>query len=398
MTIPAAPTVFRRRRACRRCTRIALAAVVVGAGLLISPARALETVLHMVDKQLVEHEGEVLLEDSAGGVFLRSPDGQLHIVPASLVKQRSSDDRTFEWLEAEPLGEQLLSELPPDFRVHHSTHYVVCYNTTAAYAKWCSALLEKLQKAFVTYWKKRGAEVDFPERPLPVLIFADQASYLQHARAELGPGAANVIGYYSMATNRIVMYDLTGAQAVAREYSNRGSMRDISLLLAEPEAEPLVATVVHEATHQISFNCGLQTRFGANPLWMSEGLAMYFETPDLSTSRSWSGIGNVNFQRWDRYLANERENRLLRFEKLVGSDDAFRAPATAVDAYAQAWALNYFLIKWRPKQYAAYLAALAAKPLLKEMEPRERLADFKKHFGDLETLEMEFQRQMARIR
>lgn len=384
----------------RDCPRHAAVAVAVAAALCGSaarPAAALETVLHMVDGRLVEHEGEVLLEDSAGGVMLRSPDGQLHIVPGPRMTRRSSDERPFEWLDAKQLAETLLAELPPGFRVHQSDHYTICYNTTDAYARWCSQLLERLQRAFIAHWKKRGCAVAAPERPLPVLIFADQQSYLEHARAELGASAANVIGYYSMATNRICMYDLTGSQALAREYGNRGSMRDISLLLAHPAAEPLVATVVHEATHQISFNCGLQTRFGANPLWMSEGLAMYFETPDLSSSRSWSGIGEVNYSRWDRFVANERQGRLLPFEKLIGSDDALRAPETAVDAYAQSWALNYFLIRWRPKQYGKYLMEIATKPPLTEPKPAQRLADFKKHFGDLETLQREFQRQMSRI-
>ncbi|MBX3432340.1 MAG: DUF1570 domain-containing protein [Pirellulales bacterium] len=380
----------------RRTILAALAAL----GLLQSarPTAALERVLHTVERQLVEHAGEIVLEDRAGGVVLRTPSDQLHVIPAAQVRNRSTDDRPFELLDAKGLAEELLKELPADFRVHHSKNYVVCYNTTAAYAKWCSSLLERLQKGFVSYWKKRGCEVAAPQRPLPVIVFSDEASYLQHAVPELGASARNVIGYYSMATNRIIMYDLTGAQAVVRGFSNSGSRADIVSLLTLPAAEPLVATIVHEATHQISFNCGLQKRFADNPVWMSEGLAEFFETPDLRSTRGWAGIGEVNSSRWELYQANEAAGRLLPFEQIVGGDDVFRNPQTAVDAYAQAWALTYFLVKWRQQEYVAYLQAIAAKPQLVEVKPAARLEEFRKHFGDLQQLESEFQRQMSRIR
>ena len=172
-----------------------------------------------------------------------------------------------------------------------------------------------------------------------------------------------------------MMYDLTGMQAVRREGYGRGSLHDITELLSTPEAEPLVATIVHEATHQISFNCGLQTRLVDNPLWMSEGLAVYFETPDLSSSRSWSGIG-VNYARWDRFLDNLDADRVPPLRRLVADDELFRNPETAVDSYAQAWAWNYFLIKWRPKEYAAYLKAIADQPVLGQPDPKQRVARF----------------------
>ena len=146
-----------------------------------------------------------------------------------------------------------------------------------------------MQKSFLYFWKKRGAKVHEPKSPLAVLIFNNKASYIKHAQAELGASAGNAIGYYSLQTNRIVMYDLTGSQALLREATNRGSMKDISALMQTPRAEPLVATIIHEATHQIAYNCGLQTRYADNPIWLSEGMAVYFETPDLTSNRLWDG-------------------------------------------------------------------------------------------------------------
>ena len=226
--------------------------------------------------------GQVLLEDQSGGMLLESDEGGLYPIPAARVQQRTSDATPFKRLDKEQLAERLLREMGPDFQAHDSKHYVVVFNTTRTYAKWCSSLLERLQKAFIAYWKKKGCDVHEPKEPLAVLVFSDRRSYLRHAQAEVGPGIGNAIGYYSILTNRIVMYDLTGMQELRKQNSRRGSMHDISQLLSQEAARPLVATIVHEATHQISYNCGLQKRLADNPAWLSEGLAVFFETPDLT--------------------------------------------------------------------------------------------------------------------
>jgi hypothetical protein len=371
-----------------------LAAVFLAAACV--PAVALEHVTLVRDGRQERLDGEVLVE-AANGIVLKTADGAYHRIMTTMIRDRSRDSLPLVMLDAEQLAEQLLRKLPPGFQVHHSKNYVVCYNTTRTYAQWTSSLLERLQKAFIAHWKKRGCQVAPPEHPLPVIVFGDQASYAEYAKPELGAAVNNVIGYYNVDSNRTVMYDLTGMQAVRREGYGRGSLHDITELLSIPEAEPLVATIVHEATHQISFNCGLQTRLVDNPLWMSEGLAVYFETPDLTSSRSWSGIG-VNYARWDLFLDNLDAGLVPPLRRLVADDELFRDPETAVDSYAQAWAWNYFLIKWRPKEYAAYLKDVAAQQVLGQPDPRQRIAMFQQHFGqDFEELEDEFFRQMERV-
>lgn len=364
-------------------------------------AGALENVTVVLEgeKQPQELSGEALVEDQQGGMLLKTSDGALHLLPADAIRSRTTDSRPLVMLTREELTTKLLAELPPGFQVHHSKNYIVCYNTTRTYAQWTSTLLERLQEAFIAYWKKQGCPVKAPDQPLPVLVFGDQASYAQYARPELGAAVGNVVGYYSIMSNRIMMYDLTGMQAIRQQETRRGSRRDISELLSHPVAEPLVATIVHEATHQISFNCGLQTRLVENPLWMSEGLAVFFETPDLSSSRSWSGIGKVNYPRWDRFRDNESAGRAVPLERMISDDKIFSNPETAVDCYAQAWAWNFFLIRWHPKEYAAYLKELAARPLLAPYPPKERVASFREHFGDdLRELEEEFYRRMDRVK
>lgn len=365
-----------------------------------SPASALERLTVVLPGQQPKQlAGEAIVKARDGGMLLKTPDGAIHRLPASTIRDAKSDDEPMVMLTREQMSAQLLAELPPGFRIHNSKNYIVCYNTTPTYAEWTSSLLERLQRAFIAYWKKQRSPVKAPDQPLVVLVFADQASYADYSKKDLGTSVSNIIGYYNLESNRIMMYDLTGMQALRQSVGARGSRHDITALLSQPQAEPLVATIVHEATHQIAFNCGLQKRMVANPYWLTEGLATFFETPDLASSRSWSGIGNVNYSRFDLFQDNYNAGKVLSLERMLSDDKLFTTPETAVDSYAQAWAWNYFLIRSRPKEYAAYLKQISEKPLLVEDKPGQRLVDFRRHFGDdLNSLEDNFYRSMNRVK
>ena len=97
-------------------------------------------------------------------------------------------------------------------------------------------------------------------------------------------------------------------------------------MLARPEAEPMVATIIHEATHQIAFNCGLQTRFADIPVWVSEGLAVYFETPDLQSPKGWRNIGAVNQPRLDRFREYLTRRPPGSLASLLADDKRMRDP------------------------------------------------------------------------
>ena len=119
------------------------------------------------------------------------------------------------------------------------------------------------------------------------VVFADKQSYLDFTRPELGNAGETIIGYYALLSNRMTMYDLTGVESQGRGGPDKTAAQ-INQVLARPEALRTVATIVHEATHQIAFNCGLHTRLSDCPRWFSEGIAEYFETPDLHSAKGWS--------------------------------------------------------------------------------------------------------------
>jgi hypothetical protein len=354
-------------------------------------------------------EGRVVTEAADGGLLLEANDGVLWTIERDELVSRKPLDSPFESLTDEQLAERLLAELPGGFRVHTTPHYVVCYNTSRAYALWTSSLLERLYKAFTNYWRRQDLEIREPEFPLPIIVFADPHTYDQASRRDLPGGtgvlrgAGGIVGYYSLRSNRVNMFDLTGAEALypASERlatARRGSLREINQMLSKPAAVPLVATIVHEATHQIAFNCGLQTRYADIPLWLCEGMAVYFEAPDLSSTRGWRGIGKVNYARLERFRHNLPNWRDDSLESLLATDHRFRNPRTAVDAYADAWALNYYLIKYESDAYADYLKTLSEKRPLLPDDPSTRLAEFRRHFGNLDRLQHEFLKQMSRVK
>jgi hypothetical protein len=159
-----------------------------------------------------------------------------------------------------------------------------------------------------------------------------------------------------------------------------------------------VSTIVHEATHQIAFNCGLHTRLSDCPRWFSEGIAMYFETPDLRSTKGWRGIGAVNWPRLELFQQSLSTRPAGSLETLIRDDKRFVDPKQALAAYAEAWALTYFLIHKHPKEYVSYLRLLSAKKPLLQDSPQQRLDEFRGIFGSLTKLNTELVRDMSRAR
>jgi len=364
-------------------------------GLLLLGADRLERItftdIQQDQRRTLQVAGRVLTEAQDGGILLQGRDGRLWPIPPEQLAKREPTEREFQPAPPEELGQQLRNEFGPEFDVYVTPHYVLCANTGDSYAEWCGGLFERLYTAFHMHWKQRGVELAEPEFPLVAILFRDERQFATFAARDAGPGLASPKGYFSIPTNRIVLYDLTASEGAA------GTAAEIERRL---EAVPFnVATVIHEATHQIAFNSGLHTRFADNPLWFTEGMAMYFETPDFRTGTNWRSAGALNRMRLRQfrdYVSRRRKPDSLM--TLLQSDTRFTDAETAADAYAESWALTYYLIKTRGKDYVTYLQRLAAKSRLVWNTPDERLDEFRDVFGqDLSALDAEFLRYMQRF-
>ena len=339
-------------------------------------------------------EGVVVVEAVDGGLLLERPDERLELVQPGDILSRTPVARP-EVESPRDLGRRILGELPPGFDLLVTKHYCICFDTSRAYAQWCGALFERLHDAFANFWRQAGIEMSPPPRPLLVVIFADRQRYEAFAARDLGAAADRVVGYYNLMTNRVTTFDLTGSAGLPRPAGQAAARAGLEIL-SSPEASGMVATLVHEATHQMAFNGGLHQRLAPVPLWLSEGVATYFETPDLASDRGWKGIGNVNTSRLERFLANNRAGTL---EQIVLGDEPFRRPDEALDAYSRAWALTFFLTQTRKAAFVGYLRTISRKEPLADDSEEERLRDFKTAFGASPAdLEEPLLRYMNRLR
>ncbi len=374
-----------------------VAAACLAACLLVcSPAMGLDHVTLARDGKKIHVDGRLMIEAKDGGLMLMARDGVIWTVPPDELISHKTDQVPFKPLDRDELSARILAELPAGFDVYRTTRYLVFHDTSKGYAKWCGSLFERLHRAFNTYWKGKGFALVEPEFPLVAVVFADKGSYEKFSRAELGDAVGQIIGYFSLRTNRMVMYDLTGIGWAQGRGSS--SLAAITKVLSRPEAATTVATIVHEATHQIAFNRGLHGRYSDCPLWFSEGVALYFETLDLRSKKGLRGIGKVNTPRLARFISYTRRRPPDSLATLLTADDRFRDTSENLDAYAEAWALTYFLIKQRRKEYIKYLRLLSEKKPLMWDAPQTRRRDFERIFGDLDELNVEFLRYMGRVR
>ena len=364
----------------------------------LTPAAALDYVTVQKSGGEVEVAGKIQVEAADGGVLLLARDGVLWPVPKEELVSRRSDDTPFTPLSRDELSKKLLQELPEGFKIHATKHYLICYNTSPAYATWVGGLFERLLGAFTIYWSRRGFELHEPVFALVAIVFDRQSEFAEYSRGDLGEGGANsIIGYYSLSTNRVIMYDLTGVEEVGAKGARTSAAR-INQILSQPRAERTVATIIHEATHQIAYNSGLQVRYADIPFWVSEGIAIYFETPDLQSTKGWRNIGGVNQLNLFNFRKSLRDRPANSLDLLLTDDKRFRDPATMSSAYAESWALNYFLLRSRADQYIAYLKKQSEQSPLVPVSGEERLEQFKAAFGkDLQAFDAEFLRYMRSV-
>ena len=380
-------------------SQVFITLLLVGAACGGRPVFGVDHLVLNRDGKTVQLDGRSMIVAQDGSCMFQTRDGVIWLARAEEVAKLSSDDTPFEPYTSEELAGRLLAELPTGFDVYYTADYVICHNTSRGYAHWCGSLLERLRGAFTNFWSRKGFELKEPEFPLVACVFSDKGSYGRFALPELGDAVSSVVAYYSLRTNRITMYDLSGIESGGVPARRMNSAAQINKILSRPSAAPMVATIVHEATHQIAFNCGLHQRYSDCPTWFSEGIAMYFETPDLRSPRGWRSIGQVSglrLSQFREYLHRRPPNSL---QLLVTDDERLRDTSTAVDAYAEAWALTYFLLKQRPDEYVKYLQTLSQKAPQRWDDSDVRWKDFCGAFGpDMNRLETEFQRYMSKLR
>ncbi|MDR1959567.1 MAG: DUF1570 domain-containing protein [Planctomycetaceae bacterium] len=341
---------------------------------------ALDMVTVRLGKAEEKLEGRIIAEDIEGNLVLENRAGAWFKVEKDHVAARTSDARAFVPYTQEEMIPLLKQEFPEPFQVLQTKRYLIVYDTSPAYAQWCGSQLERLQTAFVLQWKRKGFELHEPEFPLTTILFANRKDFILYVKREFADIGETIAAYYNLNTNRIVCSDLTGMERYG-EGGNRLTPSQKREFLSRRGAAQSISTFVHEATHQIAFNSGIHQRYGACPLWLSEGIAMLYEPPDLDSIQGWSADIKINPVRLYDLREFMQKNPRDVIRKMICSDEALRNPETIHDHYATAWALVYYLSKKRSKEFTKYVRRISEKPPFEQDPEEKRLEDFESIFG-----------------
>ena len=300
-----------------------------------------------------KYSGTIAAQD-AERFWLLQRDGRLDDFAIPDVTDYEPLASRFAAMSATELRDGLVGEFGRNYEVAGSAHYLVVAGR--GQAKRYVGIFEELYRHLHVYLAARGFAIREPQFPLVAIVFPDRGRFAEYCLKEQVQPKAGLMGYYMRTSNRVVLYDS----------SSTGDLDD---------------TIIHEAVHQVAFNIGLHQRIGDNPLWAVEGLAMAFEpenfrNPLLSTPVA----AKINRERYVRFRGMINAGRSAdSLENLISGDDRFQS--AALDAYAEAWALTFYLLQTRQAQYSEYLKRIAVRPALEAYSSEARLEDFQKSFG-----------------
>lgn len=371
-------------------------AAALGLLLLSLPAPA-DTIWFRDSKtgEVREVVGNVIGEDQSGTVLLEGLDTQHYYIEKDDRKQWEKNPQPEKLFSKQQLRAHLIKELGGRFHIETRMNYVLAYSCSPKFAEQAGQLLELVHDHFVNFFRNKGGFRFEPLRqPLVAVIYKDRQEYLTNIAKLAGDSLHWSGGVYVQSTNRFYTYEQTlDVPANREEQVNVDAARLSAAQSAVRERN--VQMIVHEGVHQLAYNLGFHKRFSYNPKWLAEGMAMYFESGDPDSSMGWNGAGRINefqLQSFAKAYPRLREGFL---HALVVDDDAFMNASTNGEAYAAAWAVNYYLLRSKTRGYVRYLRLIADRPI-KPYTADERVEDFRKAFGKTPaSIELDFRRFMA---
>jgi hypothetical protein len=251
-----------------------------------------------------------------------------------------------------------------DTGLSETEHYFALGDAPGDFRVGALEVCEGLARTFQKHLMTRGIAIALPARKMALVVLASRKSY-EAFKGEEARGTEG--GLFDLDANRLVVYQTDN---------------------------PVVNTftLVHEATHQLTYNTGLLSRQGDVPVALSEGLATYGEVwrkdrpslerpnaPRLGVLKTLRGKG----PKW------------IPLAKLLTDDDYFFDQKTEQLAYAESclWIYDLLQTPTGAKTLQTYLAAVR-----KRKDPDGRLEDAREAFGDLGRLDAALRAAARRVR
>jgi hypothetical protein len=284
--------------------------------------------------------------------------------------------------------------LPEQFLEYETKRFIVLSDAAPGWSRKQAALLDRTYHQFNRF--ARRLEV----RPLPLrhklvcVLFQEHHDYRRFARTADGVTADWISGYYSPKNDRIVFYNIEtnpdfaeaiqvseSAERIAKVEGHTPAARGV---LREEYKKAAVATVVHEAVHQLAFHTRIQSPQIQNPLWLSEGLATAFETDRPNRS---FGPDQEYDLREEQFTELLDDGKLIPLRKLVTySNMPNNEDDTIAAVYHQSYSLVTWMCRFRKTELRAFLDALRSERPGRP-SARRQLQIFEKAFGKVGKVE-----------
>ncbi len=304
-------------------------------------------------------------------LWLITPQGKLVVFAPHEVSRYESLGRRFLPATHAQLAAWWARRLGPGLSTATTQHFVVFHPRSPQ--RWAETF-ERVFRAFWRYFSVRGFRLQKPPFPLVAVVFRSSEQYHRVAQA-LGEAIPSwSAGFYSPTSNLVMFFQ-----------------EDLN-----PEDPNTLARLVHEVTHQAAYNTGVHDRVRGSPRWVVEGLATMFEVPGV-----WSSTGTettaqrIHPHQLEVFRSSLRRNgRSAWLTELVARDGPFRSNPDL--AYAQAWALSFYLAETRGRKYAAYLKLSIGQ---EHASAKKRLKTFTRVFGaNLNWLQADLERFYKQFR
>ncbi len=324
-----------------------------------------------------------LIAQTETKLLIQSPDQRQWLVERDDFREHRPSTKTLSPLDREQLA-KLLTEQFPEHKIVETEHYLICHDVDSDQARQAARLLEQIHRAYFEFCRDLNLTANMPDFPLVMLLFSDAQDFSRNMNRELGGSVANVVAFYQLESNQVFVHTGSHRSAFLANYVVAPNM--------PLDARTTLAThLVHEATHQLMCNSGMQARMSDYPLWVSEGIAAYFEPADAFARNGWRRPGGLNSIRFAQLKQLLQSQTAIDLKPMIRSDESFRQSAASGESYSLAWGFNHFLLKRRSAEYSEYLRYLAQKRPLETDSPEQRASEFQSFFtDDLSTLQRQF--------
>lgn len=357
------------------------------------PEESMWQVVFKEGEGTVSRAGRILLESQDGGILFEDRGGRIYNLTPAVQISRNKTAEPFLRFSADELAESLQQQTGPAYHVHQTPHYVICSNASPGYSEFVGQLLDQLYAEFFEFFAdSTSINLKRPDGRLPILIHSTAQQFQEFAKRQHPEiSFEDTPGYYSVRDNLVLLLDLTGDSRIS---STTAIRRKLSSMPRQ------VSTLVHEAVHQLAFNSGLQVRMADNPLWLSEGIAVWFETASPRSRFLWSKPGVVSPVHQPMFPAFQQADRLpLSLTTLIGSDSGFLNAEQSAAAYALSWGLTTYLIRQERRGFDNLLMSVSARKPLIPMSAADRILEFEQAVGkSIDEIERAMVPFIARLR